>query len=333
MINLLEDIYKITHQYSSRTLSNYARGNKLFFQRIINNTPFLSKNATVATRIFCIKNKIMKPPICEVCLKVAKWRGGKVGYSRHCSMKCANNNKQIIKARKTTNLKKYGVDIPSKSKVVKEKAKTTNLERYGVMFTGQLASKKEKTHITWMKKYGVHNPTYINFPIEHLQKLSSFDWMFDQYINQNKSTTQIAYDLNINATTVCNYLRRLEIKIRHNFSCKAIQWIESIMKEQNIFIQHMGNIGEYKIPNTRFHADGYCEKTNTIYEFYGNIFHGNPNIFKSHESCSPFNPQVTAGELYQKTLKRENKIKSMGYNLVVMWESNFLPMPLRISCD
>jgi hypothetical protein len=104
-------------------------------------------------------------------------------------------------------------------------------------------------------------------------------------------------------------------------SQKSINWIESIMQSENIFIQHAGNIGEHKIKTTRYKADGYCESTNTIYEFYGDYYHGNTNIYTSDF----YNTLIykTMGELYQKTIDREQKIKNLGYNLVVMWESDY----------
>lgn len=54
--------------------------------------------------------------------------------------------------------------------------------------------------------------------------------------------------------------------------------------------------------------DGYCQKTNTIYEFHGDMWHGNPRIFESDICCSPFS-DLTAGRLYQKTIERENLIR------------------------
>lgn len=82
------------------------------------------------------------------------------------------------------------------------------------------------------------------------------------------------------------------------------------------------NDGEYKIPTTRYRADGYCEETNTIYEFHGDYFHGNPKRFDPEEENKLCN--ATHGELYQKTLQKEQKIRNLGYNLVVMWESDWI---------
>lgn len=51
----------------------------------------------------------------------------------------------------------------------------------------------------------------------------------------------------------------------------------------DVNIQHGNNIGEFRIPNTKYSADGYCKETNAIYEFHGDYWHGNPNKFIQSE--------------------------------------------------
>ena len=48
------------------------------------------------------------------------------------------------------------------------------------------------------------------------------------------------------------------------------------MNKENIFIHHAMNIGKKVIiiNNKKYKVDGYCEKTNTVYEFDGCLFHG-----------------------------------------------------------
>ena len=123
-------------------------------------------------------------------------------------------------------------------------------------------------------------------------------------------------------------MNKHEIEIRYTvgYSIKAIQWLEEIMKEEQIFIQHAGNVGEYSIPGTRFKVDGYCKETNTCYEFHGVYWHGHPSKF-SPTDINPVNKK-TYGELYQKTLERDQKIRDLGYNLVVMWEHEW-----KSACD
>jgi hypothetical protein len=107
------------------------------------------------------------------------------------------------------------------------------------------------------------------------------------------------------------------------FSKIAIEWLDSIMKKENIFIQHAGNIGEKEIilNYKRIKFDGYCEETNSVYEFHGDYFHGNPKMYKKDDMN--LLSKKTYGELYKNTIDRENIIKSNGFNLISIWESDY----------
>jgi len=113
-----------------------------------------------------------------------------------------------------------------------------------------------------------------------------------------------------NGCNICNKSKKS--------SKQQIDWLNFIEKMNNICIQHSENEKEYSIPETKYKADGYCKETNTIYEFHGDFWHGNPKLYNKDN----LNPIIskTYGELYEKTLERERKIKELGYNLVVMWE-------------
>lgn len=110
---------------------------------------------------------------------------------------------------------------------------------------------------------------------------------------------------------------------RSPYSGVAIRWLNKIAHDEQIFIQHAENIGEYIVPGTKLRVDGICKETNTIYEFYGDIFHGNPKQFDPEEFCCPFKPTNTANDLYCKTMRREQKLRKLGFNLVTIWESDF----------
>lgn len=107
------------------------------------------------------------------------------------------------------------------------------------------------------------------------------------------------------------------------FSKIAIEWLDNIMKKENIFIQHAGNIGEKEIiiNNKKIRFDGFCEENNTVFEFYGDLWHGNPNIYDKND-INPLNKK-TYGELYDYTIERENLIKNNSYNLVTIWENEY----------
>jgi hypothetical protein len=76
-----------------------------------------------------------------------------------------------------------------------------------------------------------------------------------------------------------------------------------------------------KVLYHNYKVDGYKPETNTVYEFYGDYWHGNPIRFNKND----FNQRSkkTFGELYQQTLQREELIKKAGYNLISIWETDY----------
>ena len=108
-----------------------------------------------------------------------------------------------------------------------------------------------------------------------------------------------------------------------SFSKPQIRWLEFLEKLYNIHIQHMGNSGkEQSIKTTKWKADGYCKATNTVYEFHGDFWHGNPKRYDP-EFVNAIN-KLKMKTLYSRTIKREQKIRDLKYNLVVMWESDWI---------
>lgn len=68
-------------------------------------------------------------------------------------------------------------------------------------------------------------------------------------------------------------------------------------------------------------VDAFDPTTNTVYEFYGDYWHGNPKLYKPEDINK--RSKVSFGELYNNTMIREKFIKEAGYNLVSIWESDF----------
>lgn len=105
-----------------------------------------------------------------------------------------------------------------------------------------------------------------------------------------------------------------------NASKKALDWLQSIRNRDGTPIRDHHHGGEYGIPTTNYRADGYCEETKTIYEFYGTNFHGDLKILDPESKPNPFLSDLTAKEMYDYTMQREAKILELGYNLVSIWE-------------
>lgn len=76
-----------------------------------------------------------------------------------------------------------------------------------------------------------------------------------------------------------------------------------------------------KVGERLFFVDAYDPTSNTIYEFYGDYWHGNPALYSSNEVNA--NNHKTFGELYAKTIEKEKVLKDAGFILVSIWESDF----------
>ncbi len=106
-------------------------------------------------------------------------------------------------------------------------------------------------------------------------------------------------------------------------SMLAITWLNKYVYSHRLKnVQHALNGGEYTIPGTRLRVDGYHARSNTIFEFHGSRWHGDPSKYKPYARPHPHNNKTTK-QLYKETLDREDYIKSLGYNLVVIWESDY----------
>jgi hypothetical protein len=96
-------------------------------------------------------------------------------------------------------------------------------------------------------------------------------------------------------------------------SKKSQQWLDSLnipveCREQTL-----------KIGKKNYRVDAFYN--NVVYEFNGDFWHGNPDVFDPNE----INPMVkkSYGELYNQTIKKEKEIITAGYKIVSIWENDF----------
>ncbi|ARF12613.1 hypothetical protein Klosneuvirus_9_15 [Klosneuvirus KNV1] len=150
-----------------------------------------------------------------------------------------------------------------------------------------------------------------------------FNYDLVNYINNQTKVILICKTHGKFETIPANHLKRGDgcTKCYNNYSKKQIEWLNLIMQEENIHIQHAENGGEYMIPNTNYKVDGFCKETNTIYEFMGDYFHGNPALYNPMKP-NPTNKKLF-GELYLNTFKKELLIMNLDYNYVSIWETEY----------
>ncbi len=108
----------------------------------------------------------------------------------------------------------------------------------------------------------------------------------------------------------------------------SIKWLNYLADEYGYNIQHAENGGEFTIPGTRHKVDGYCDKTNTIFEFLGDFWHGNPNLYNKND-INPRN-KISFGELHEKTVNKKLAIINLGYKYIEIWEHDWKIMKNKI---
>src|SRR5258708_1558397 len=104
-------------------------------------------------------------------------------------------------------------------------------------------------------------------------------------------------------------------KCFHHISKSEIEWLDSLSMPNEYRHKTL------KINGKNYMVDAYDPTNNTIYEFYGDYWHGNPQKYKSDE-LNMINKK-SFGTLYLKTVERENKIIQAGYKLITIWEMDF----------
>ena len=118
-------------------------------------------------------------------------------------------------------------------------------------------------------------------------------------------------------------------KFKKNYSQGQIQWLK-YMCVSTPDIRHILNYddGEYKIPGSRYYADGYSDEELCIFEYHGDYWHGNPKIHNQEEINK--RTRTTFGELYEKTLEKQRFCEETGYNYVSIWESEWIRAKLAV---
>ena len=164
-------------------------------------------------------------------------------------------------------------------------------------------------------------------------KVKTYDEYYKSFIEVHSNTYNYDKVVWINASTkidvICNKHGPFKIlpllhkngsgcpSCNNQYSKKSIDWLRYISFKFNINIQHAENIGEKYIYN-KTKVDGYCKENNTIYEFHGDFWHGNPKIYEP-EKVNPKN-NIKFGTLFKKTLHKELNCRNLGFNYICIWE-------------
>jgi len=106
-------------------------------------------------------------------------------------------------------------------------------------------------------------------------------------------------------------------KCNHRISNASQAWLTQLGIPDDPYHREVGGL----IKGKNYTVDGYDPITKTVYEFNGDYWHGNPQIYKP----SDINPStgITYGELYERTLTKRDTFIEHEFKVISMWESDF----------
>ena len=146
---------------------------------------------------------------CPICGKRCKFQKFNLGYSKHCSYKCAQLNKETQNKIKNTNLKRHGkeyytqtdeyrerfiqtcqenwdVNHPSKSLEIQNKKKETCQKHFGVDYSFQSEIVKEKSKQTCQEKYNKDYYTQTDEYKERYKNSCQENWGVNSYMETSE---------------------------------------------------------------------------------------------------------------------------------------------------
>lgn len=215
---------KIIDEFISIVTSNHrvisTRLNEKYFAKInkvdlwsVFNELTANLDCSIGDRlIFINAGYIDERPKCIVCGRPVNIVDRKV--SRYCCAACAK--KDTNRATKISQTKRS-----QDHSIANEKRRKTMLEKYGVETNSQ---RQDIKHV-WTKtklEQEIHN------------KLDDRNWLYDQYVTQNKSALQIGKEIGCYYGTVLAYCRKYQFKIIQHYNTSIIE------KEVCQFLEEVG---------------------------------------------------------------------------------------------
>lgn len=112
-------------------------------------------------------------------------------------------------------------------------------------------------------------------------------------------------------------------KCSNNISKMELEYLDSIgLPNTPEFRQVVIPLHEGLARRKSVRVDGYDPVTKTVYEFNGDFWHGNPNIYGTND----VNPRTkkTYGYHYGRTLEKQKLLEQHGYTVISIWESDWM---------
>lgn len=146
----------------------------------------------------------------------------------------------------------------------------------------------------------------------HIHK-NKYDYSYVEYINSHTHIKIICPIHGLFSQKPNNHLYSKNgcPSCGYNKSKTSDEWLFSLGVALEYHEKHI------KVGGVSYKVDAYVPENNTVYEYFGNFWHGNPEYYNPDE-INPKN-KIKFGILYKNTINRIENIKNGGYNLIFKW--------------
>lgn len=247
-------------------------------------------------------------PKCKECGSPVKWRRG--NPNDYCSFICSGKNNGFSLPETQEKIRevvqqKYGVDNIFQLDEVKKKISQNK----------DLEAVSEKIKERWQ------DPEYR----EKMRKIASERWEDEYYRKRvsdgiSKSIRENPDELKRRADFMKE--RRLDDEYNENMfnsmSNRLSKLHQRVREELNL--EEKGFKSEQRVG--RYLVDELNEETKTIIEVNGDYVHANPAIYSAGDIIRMPGNLYTAAEKWENDSVKLNSLRKMGYNVIVIWESD-----------
>ena len=220
---------------------------------------------------------------------------GIIKYNEVCNSKAVT---------KENSIKKYGIENGSKlfnEYCEKQSYAGCKLE-YFIEKYGKIEGERKYKEINKRKAITLENMIHIHGHDKGLE-------IYKNWIN--KSISSIGY-----SKISQELFEKIDFKLGIEKS-KNSYWYE----KNGEFEIEVNENGIYKLYRVDYKLD------NKIIEFFGDFWHANPKIYKEDDKLKYVNTIKVAKDIWKADQIRIDILKSMGYDVLIVWESDYMEFP------
>ena len=204
--------------------------------------------------------------------------------------------------RRKTMLERYGVEYSGQSEIIEKKKIQTMNEKYGVSSFSQTKEFVDQLKNTYNEKYGVdhHMNRYLSKNTLHL--LKNQQWLYEQHYYKKRTISNIANELEIDTSTLCDYFYAYNIPILHFSKSSAEKEISEFLTQHNIF--HETSTRSIISP---YELDIFIPEHNIAIEYCGLYWHS-----------------TATGKSSRYHLNKTEMCKEKGIRLITLFEDEWI---------